>query len=83
MLRRMSYPRSRPTVVCLALAAVLLGPLPISARAAPPNAETLRGWIEEMKSSPKGPFERIRWYCRDGTVLPPKAYACKNHGGGV
>ena len=36
-----------------------------------------------MKSSPKGPFERIRWYCNDGTVLPPKAYACKKHGGGV
>jgi hypothetical protein len=79
----MHYPRSRPSVVCLALAAVLLGPLSAPARAAPPAAETLRGWIEEMKGSPKGPFERIRWYCRDGTVLPPKPYACKNHGGGV
>ena len=79
----MSYPRSRPAIVCLVLAAVLLGPLSASTRAAPPDAATLRGWIEEMKSSPKGPFERIRWYCKDGTVLPPKAYACKNHGGGV
>jgi len=39
--------------------------------------------IEEMKANPRGPFERIRWFCKDGTVLPPKAYACKDHGGGV
>jgi hypothetical protein len=51
--------------------------------AALPDPTTLRGWIEEMKESPKGPFERIRWYCKDGTVLPPKAYACRDHGGGV
>ena len=36
-----------------------------------------------MKTSPKGPFSRIRWFCNDGSVLPPKAYACKDHGGGV
>ncbi|MDP7571791.1 MAG: hypothetical protein QF391_09315, partial [Myxococcota bacterium] len=35
-----------------------------------------------MKASPRGPFERIRWFCKDGTVLPPKAYACRDHGGG-
>ena len=35
-----------------------------------------------MKTSAKGPFSRIRWFCRDGTVLPPEPYACKNHGGG-
>ena len=39
--------------------------------------------IEEFKSTPRGPFERIRWFCKDGSVLPPKAYACKNHGGGI
>ncbi|MDX2476996.1 MAG: phosphoenolpyruvate synthase, partial [Gammaproteobacteria bacterium] len=35
-----------------------------------------------MKSSEQGPFDRIRWFCSDGTVLPPKAYACSQHGGG-
>jgi hypothetical protein len=46
------------------------------------NTTVYRGWIEEMKSAERGPFERIRWFCKDGTVLPPKAYACGPHGGG-
>ena len=49
----------------------------------PANAEIHRAWVEEMKSAPRGPFERLRWFCKDGTVLPPKAYACGNHGGGI
>ena len=48
-----------------------------------PPRDTLRQWIEEMKTSPRGPFSRIRWFCNDGSVLPPKAYACKDRGGGV
>jgi hypothetical protein len=48
-----------------------------------PNERELRSWIEGFKASPRGPFERIRWFCKDGSVLPPKAYACKNHGGGI
>ncbi|MBW2714021.1 MAG: phosphoenolpyruvate synthase, partial [Deltaproteobacteria bacterium] len=45
--------------------------------------EEMRGWIEEFKLAPRGPFENIRWFCEDGTVLPPKAYACVDHGGGI
>jgi len=41
-----------------------------------------RAWIEEMERSERGPFSRLRWFCNDGTVLAPKAYACKDHGGG-
>jgi len=41
-----------------------------------------RTWIAEMKSEERGPFARIRWFCNDGSVLPPKAYACESHGGG-
>ena len=41
-----------------------------------------RQWIQEMKSAERGPFERIRWFCNDGSVLPPKAYGCAAHGGG-
>ena len=48
-----------------------------------PKAETLRAWIQDMKNSDRGPFARVRWFCSDGTVLPPKAYACRPHGGGV
>ena len=48
-----------------------------------PPTDTLRVWIEEMKQAPRGPFTRIRWFCTDGTVLPPKAGACVPHGGGI
>ena len=40
-------------------------------------------WIEKMKASPRGPFSRIRWFCNDGTIHPPKEYACRERGGGV
>ena len=36
-----------------------------------------------MRESPKGPFQRIRWFCADGTVHPPKPYPCENRGGGI
>jgi hypothetical protein len=36
-----------------------------------------------MKQQPRGPFSRIRWFCADGTILPPQAYACSTHGGGI
>ena len=48
-----------------------------------PDAATLRGWVQEMKTVPRGPFRRLRWFCNDGTILPPKEYACRDHGGGV
>lgn len=40
-------------------------------------------WVAQMKSSERGPFSRIRWFCKDGSVHPPKPYACKDLGGGV
>lgn len=39
-------------------------------------------WISEMKTVPRGPFRRVRWFCQDGQVLPPKSYACADFGGG-
>jgi len=48
-----------------------------------PDDTTLRGWVEEMKKAPRGPFSRLRWFCNDGSILPPKEYACRDHGGGV
>jgi hypothetical protein len=41
-----------------------------------------RARVEEMKGLERGPFSRLRWFCNDGTVHPPQAYACKDHGGG-
>ncbi|MFQ5417628.1 MAG: PEP/pyruvate-binding domain-containing protein [Myxococcota bacterium] len=43
----------------------------------------LREWIDEMKASPKGPFQAIRWFCRDGTHHPAKPYPCAERGGGI
>jgi len=62
-----------------------LAPSPAAASGAGPRskAEEARGWIQEMKTSPRGPFSRIRWYCHDGAVLAPEPFACKEHGGGV
>jgi len=45
--------------------------------------EEVRAQIRAMKEAPRGPFKNLRWYCADGTVLPPKAYACAKHGGGL
>jgi hypothetical protein len=72
----------RHVALIAALAAVCT--LPYAALAAElPDPPVLRGWISDMKASDRGPFRRIRWFCNDGTVLPPKAYACVPHGGGV
>ncbi|MFN2125804.1 MAG: pyruvate phosphate dikinase, partial [Candidatus Promineifilaceae bacterium] len=48
-----------------------------------PDDATLRSWVQNMKKSSRGPFERLRWFCTDGAILPPEEYACKEHGGGV
>ena len=34
-----------------------------------PEPGVLRGWIEQMKSSARGPFVAIRWFCKDGSIL--------------
>ena len=69
---------------------VMLGSGVLAANAAAGTAPSVgkasnaqyRPWIEEMKTSERGPFSRIRWFCNDGSVLPPKAYACVERGGG-
>ena len=46
------------------------------------HAVKYRGWVEQFKQETRGPFESVRWFCNDGTILPPKKYACSIHGGG-
>ena len=48
-----------------------------------PTLMELRASVERMKNRPRGPFSRIRWFCVDGAILPPRPYACSTHGGGV
>ena len=54
----------------------------VSATTPTESTERYRAWIAAMKSSPKGPFERIRWFCSDGSLQAPKA-GCSGHGTGV
>ncbi|MBW2495283.1 MAG: phosphoenolpyruvate synthase, partial [Deltaproteobacteria bacterium] len=84
MLRRMSdKPRS------LSWLALLLAPLALGLSVFPAAASTdaksseLLQWVQQMKNSPQGPFQGIRWFCADGSVQPPKAYACSQRGGGI
>jgi Pyruvate phosphate dikinase, AMP/ATP-binding domain len=51
----------------------------------PPTPEAVaeaRQIVQQMKGSPRGPYSRIRWFCNDGSVQPPVAFACQDHGGG-
>jgi len=39
-------------------------------------------WVEAMKRSERGPFTKVMWFCKDGSIQPPVAFACREHGGG-
>jgi hypothetical protein len=39
--------------------------------------------IQDFKNSPKGPFERIMWFCADGSSHPARAGDCDSRGGGI
>ncbi len=61
---------------------LLMTVLVLSTHAELPDRLVLRSWIEDMKTSERGPFQHIRWFCKDGAVLPPTPYGCADHGGG-
>jgi len=68
----------------LVVASLFAGPaVADDASPAGPDPQQARDWIEQMKKSLHGPFARIRWFCDDGSVLPPVEGACTEHGGGV
>lgn len=60
------------------LALGIAGPL----AAAEADTSRYRGWVEQMKIAPRGPFDGIRWFCKDGRVLPPQDYSCAKKGTG-
>ena len=66
-------------IIALGLVVILT---PIHAISATVSIDTGRAWIVEMKQAPRGPFRRLRWFCKDGTVHPPKPYPCAERGGG-
>lgn len=65
-------------VMCCSIQLYAQGPVDISAA----QAEQAKKIIEAMKKNPRGPYFQLRWFCNDGTVLPPKGAPCANHGGG-
>ncbi len=71
------------TILTLFMTLASITAIAESSQSSQPSNSKYRQWIEQMKQVPRGPFSNIRWFCHDGTVLPPKAYACKDHGGGV
>ncbi len=86
--------RRQEIAVLLALVLVLVPVLatatPVSAAdrspLTPPASVVLteaRTLVQAMKQNLRGPYLRIRWFCNDGTVLPPVSYACRPHGGGI
>ncbi len=75
-------PRRAPV---LALPAALLSCALVAGAAqaaGTPDAAPARQWITQMKEGARGPFLRIRWFCKDGRVLEPKDYACAKKGEG-
>jgi len=72
----------RALIASFFIAAFLMVPV-AAAETELPDDVTLRSWVQKMKKSSRGPFKHLRWFCSDGTVLPPREYACRDHGGGV
>ncbi|MFN2166110.1 MAG: pyruvate phosphate dikinase, partial [Anaerolineae bacterium] len=66
----------------LGTALLLLATVAVTAGEAAADQDSYAAWITQMKEAERGPFARIRWFCNDGAVLPPKAYACSDRGGG-
>lgn len=55
----------------------------VSAQAQPAgemSSEKIRMLVGELKSDPRGPFQGIRWFCPDGSVLPATS-RCPTPGG--
>lgn len=75
-----------PIFACLVLLtpAAVFGATPTSPLKPPPEEilEEARMLVKQMKNNERGPYRRIRWFCNDGSIHPPHAYACKDLGGG-
>ncbi len=79
---------SRVSLVGPSLLTVVLCAAPVGAQQYPPPpapdvAAEVRRELEAMKAAERGPYERLRWFCADGTVQPPQGSPCRERGGGV
>lgn len=60
--------------------AVLLLLSPVAAPAQEKKPLEIKDLIQTLKADPRGPFEAIRWFCTDGSVLSPQE-RCAQPGG--
>lgn len=65
----------------IAIAVALIAATPVTPLPEMDRARAL-AWVAAMKVSSRGPYAGVAWFCKDGTVLPPKSFACVEHGGG-
>ncbi len=49
---------------------------------APDQLAQARAIVKRMMENSRGPYQQIRWFCADGSILPPQSYACRDRGGG-
>lgn len=66
---------------------MLVSPLPATAQQylpdlTPAQEDTVRTLLSALKADERGPYLRIRWFCRDGSVQPPQGTPCAELGGG-
>lgn len=75
----------RINVFCIAILTCASVPAGHANPLLPPADEVLteaRTIVQRMRQNPRGPYSRIAWFCHDGTIQPPVANACREHGGG-
>ncbi len=71
------------SLLFVAFLVFLPGPLCLASNQSTPTTnKEYSSWVQDMKDLPRGPFKKVMWFCNDGSVLPPKPYACREHGGG-
>ncbi len=66
--------------VCLILPFLLMASGLLSGQ--PFGNDQIQKWVAQYKNDPRGPYKEIRWYCKDGSIIPPKD-TCPQPGGGV
>jgi hypothetical protein len=64
-------------VICLIL---LLQPGDQMPYAQVQSAESIKNMIVRFKNDVRGPYKDIRWFCKDGTIIPPRE-KCPEPGG--
>ncbi|NHN36777.1 hypothetical protein G8764_05660 [Pseudomaricurvus alcaniphilus] len=48
----------------------------------PSSIAEARKIVAAMRANPRGPYDSIRWFCNDGSILPARPYGCAELGGG-